>query len=156
MSTTRISRRIDAPPARVYRALLDPAFVARWRVPPGMTSVVHEFDAREGGSFCVSLTYDVPEQMGKSSAHTDTYRGHFLELVPDERVVEVLAFETADPAMAGEMRITTTLSEVDGATELVGIHEGLPPGVAPQDNEAGWRASLARLAELLEASEGAP
>ena len=30
-------------------------------------------------------------------AHTDTYHGHFARLVPDEQVVEVLEFETADP-----------------------------------------------------------
>src|SRR2546426_5810830 len=38
---------------RSYRALLDPAAIARWRVPAGMSSHVHEFDAREGGRFRV-------------------------------------------------------------------------------------------------------
>lgn len=41
-----------------------------------MTSAVHEFDAREGGSFRVSLTYDAPEATGKTTAHTDTYHGY--------------------------------------------------------------------------------
>jgi hypothetical protein len=38
----------------------------------------------------------------------------------------------------------------DGGTNLVAVHEGLPPGVWPADNEAGWRASLARLTALVE------
>jgi len=41
-------------------------------VPIGMTSHVHAFDAREGGLFRVSLTYDAPSSTGKTTAHTDT------------------------------------------------------------------------------------
>jgi len=135
---------------RVCRALLDPVAVAKWRIPSGMTSQVHEFDAREGGRFRVSLTYDAPTGTGKTSAHTDTYHGHFVKLVPDEQVVEALEFETSDPALRGEMTITTTLSDADGGTEVLGVHERLPPGLAAADNETGWRESLARLAALVE------
>jgi hypothetical protein len=42
---------VNAPRAGVYRALLYARAVATWKVPTGMTSHVHEFDAREGGSF---------------------------------------------------------------------------------------------------------
>jgi uncharacterized protein YndB with AHSA1/START domain len=106
---------------------------------------VHEFDPRAGGRFCVSLTYDAPSATGKSSAHTDTYHGTFVEVEPSARIVEVLEFETSDPELQGEMRITTTLSAVGGATKLTAMHEGLPSGVAPSDNEEGWRQSLAKL-----------
>jgi hypothetical protein len=34
------------------------------------------------------------------------------------------------------------------STEVQALHEGLPPGVSPADNEAGWRMSLAKLAAL--------
>lgn len=115
-----------------------------------MTSVVHEFDAREGGSFRVSLTYDVPTGTGKSAAHTDTYHGHFAGLVPDEQVVEVLEFETADPKLRGEMTVTTTLVEADGGTDVTMVHEGIPPGVSLVDNEIGTRMSLDNLAALVE------
>ena len=104
MYTTEISRHINAPRSAVYRALLDAGAIAKWRVPAGMSGHVHEFDAREGGVFRVSLMYDAPTGTGKSAAHTGTYRGHFVEFVPNERVVEVLAFETADPALRGTMR----------------------------------------------------
>ena len=80
MSSTRISRRIDAPRAVVYRALLDARAVATWMVPTGMTSQVHAFDAREGGSFRISLTYEAPTGTGKTTAHTDTYHGRFVKL----------------------------------------------------------------------------
>jgi uncharacterized protein YndB with AHSA1/START domain len=150
MRTQRIGRRIDAPRSGVYRALLDASAVAAWRVPDGMTCRIHEFDPREGGRFRVSLSYEAPAGAGKTSPDTDTYSGRFVELVPDEQVVEAVEFETADPAMQGEMRITTTLSDADGGTEVVVTLEGLPPGVREADNETGTRMALAKLAALVE------
>ena len=61
MYTTRVEQHVRAARSEVYRALLDADAVARWRVPDGMTSTVHEFAPHEGGSFRVSLTYDAPD-----------------------------------------------------------------------------------------------
>ena len=138
----------------MYRALLDREAVQRWKVPPGMTSEIHEWDAREGGRLRVSLTYDSPDRAGKTTGRTDTYSGTFAELVPDQKVVEVDQFETDDPTLGGPMTITITLADAaDGGTDLVAVHEGLPEGVPPEDNELGWRESLTRLAELVESRE---
>ncbi len=45
MISTRIKRHINAPAAAVYRALLDPRAVAKWKVPDGMTCQVPAFDS---------------------------------------------------------------------------------------------------------------
>lgn len=148
--STRVSQHIRAPRAAVYRALLDAEAVAAWRVPAGMSARVHEFDAREGGTFRVSLTYDAPDETGKTSARTDTYHGHFRELVPDERVVEVVEFETADQALRGAMTMTTTLHDADGGTEVLLVHEGIPDAIPAADNQTGTRMALAKLARLVE------
>lgn len=150
MSALRLRQHIKAPRARVYHALIDARAVASWMVPDGMTSQVHGFEAREGGAFRISLTYAEPTQAGKTSAHTDTYHGHFERLVPDEQVVEVVEFETADPAMRGAMTITFTLTDADGGTDLFAVHDGLPRGVSTTDNELGWRMSLGKLAAFVE------
>lgn len=151
MSSTGIGRHVNAPREVVYRALLDACAVATWMVPTGMTSQVHTFDAREGGSFRISLTYDAPTGTGKTTANTDTVHGRFVKLVPNEKVVEVVEFETADPAMRGEMMITIALEDKGRGTNILAVHEGLPPGLSTADNEAGWRSSLAKLAALVEA-----
>jgi hypothetical protein len=53
--------------------------------------------------------------------------------------------------MQGEMTITLTLTDADdGGTELVAVHDDLPPGLSPADNELGWRLSLDELAALVE------
>jgi uncharacterized protein YndB with AHSA1/START domain len=119
-------------------------------VPDQMTSHIHSFDAREGGTFRISLTYDMPTTAGKTNPQTDSFHGRFVKLVPDTEVVQAVEFETDDPAMAGEMTITYTLVDADDGTDLLGVHENLPPGVAVADNETGWQMSLDKLAKLVE------
>ncbi len=152
--TTRATRHIAAPREEVYRALIDAEAISQWKVPDAMSIQVHEHDGREGGRFRISLTYDAIPGEGKTAARTDTYRGHYETLVPDELVVEVDEFESADPALSAPMTITVTLAEEDGGTRLVAVHEGLPESVPAADNELGWEQSLAKLAALVERRAG--
>jgi uncharacterized protein YndB with AHSA1/START domain len=150
--STQVAGHVNAPRSAVYQALLDPAAIAKWRVPAGMSSDVHDFDACEGGSFRISLTYDGAAGAGKSAAHTDTYHGHFVKLVPNEQVVEVFEFETSKPELRGMMTMTTTLTDADGGTDVVVVQEGIPDSVPAADNETGTHMALANLAKLVEAS----
>jgi uncharacterized protein YndB with AHSA1/START domain len=150
-NSTCISCQINAPRAIVYHALVDADSVAAWMVPTGMTSHVHAFDAREGGLFRISLTYSAQTGTGKTSANTDTFHGRFVKLVTNEQVVEVVEFETTDPALRGEMTITISLADAQGGTDVVAVHDGLPRGLSIADNEIGWRMSLTKLATLVEA-----
>jgi len=150
MSTTRVQRQIAASRAKVYAALIDGRAVRQWMVPDGMSSEVHHFDGREGGTFRISLTYQKADAVGKTSAHTDTHHGRFIELVPNERVVQSVEFETDDPSLQGEMTLRFELHEANGGTELRATHQGVPSGVPPADNALGWRMALDKLAALVE------
>lgn len=108
---TRIRQHINAPRSNVYHALLDADAIARWKVPTGTACQVHAFDPRPEGRFRISLTYDAPSLAGKTTAQTDTYHGHFVKLVPNEQVVEVDEFETADPARRGAVTMTLQMWE---------------------------------------------
>lgn len=151
-ASTRVSRIIHAPPKAIYEAFLDRDAVATWLPPDGMTGEVHTFDAHEGGRFRVSLTYQDPEHSpgGKTSDDRDTFHGRFVELVPYERIVEIVEFESEDPAFAGEMTITWTLADVGAGTEVSVLCEDIPAGVRPEDNETGSRSSLQKLAAFIE------
>jgi uncharacterized protein YndB with AHSA1/START domain len=151
MYTTQQTRHMTAPRSAVYRALLDAGAVAVWRVPDGMSSQVHEWEAQEGGAFRVSLSYDLPTGTGKTAERTDTYHGRFVKLVPDQQVVEVLEFETPDPELRGEMTVTTTLTDTADGTDVLMVHEGIPDKIPPADNETGTRMALDNLARLVEA-----
>jgi len=148
--TSRVSRIIKAPREAVYRACIDPVAVAAWRVPDNMTALVHVFEARVGGGYRISLTYRGGGDFGKSSDDTDTFEGQFVELVANETIVEVISFESDNPRFAGEMRITTSLRDAAGGTEITLAFENIPPGVRPADNDEGTRQSLNKLAALLE------
>ena len=116
-----------------------------------MTCHVHASEAREGGSFRISLTYDEPT-LGRQDDRAHRHiMADFAKLVPNERVVEVDEFETEDPALRGEMTITITLADADGGTNLLAVHDGLPPGVSSADNGTDWRMALAKLAAFVEA-----
>jgi uncharacterized protein YndB with AHSA1/START domain len=147
-ASTRVSKIIKAPRAVIYQACLDPDALASWRVPDNMTGYVHFFDAHEGGAFRMSLTYQ-ESQGGKTSEGTDTFQGRFVQLIPDEKIVEAIVFESADPRFADEMRITTTFADTDQGTQVTVRCEDIPVGIRPEDNEVGTEQALQKLAALV-------
>jgi uncharacterized protein YndB with AHSA1/START domain len=149
---TRTSRLITASPAQIYQAFIDAAALVAWLPPGEMTGTIHELDARVGGGYRMSLFYPPDEQKfrGKTSEREDMVEVRFVELAPPRRIVEAINFVTTDPALLGEMTMTATFDEVPGGTEVTLVFENLPPGVRPEDNEAGAQLSLAQLARRFE------
>ena len=151
MSTaTSVSQIVGAPPQAVYDAFMDPDTLIRWLPPAGLTGKFHEFDGRVGGGYRMSLFYGDSEQnfRGKTAEREDLVRVRFVELVPAQRIVEAVTFVSDDAAFGGEMTITVTFEPVAGGTEVIFLCENLPPGLRPEDNEAGSRLSLEQLARL--------
>src|SRR6478609_4397072 len=64
-SSTSASRIIWASPERVYRAFVEPAELLAWLPPGEMTGQFHEFDARVGGGYVVSLYYPERETLNR-------------------------------------------------------------------------------------------
>ncbi|MGH7458653.1 MAG: SRPBCC family protein [Longimicrobiaceae bacterium] len=142
--TDSASRVIAASPQTIYRAFVDPEALVSWLPPEGMTGQVNVFDAREGGTYRITLTYDAPEYStaGKTSENADVVQGQFLELVPNERIVQRVACESDDPAFAGAMTMTWSLAVVAGGTEITITCENVPEGVRQEDHDAGLRSTL--------------
>ncbi len=151
-ASTQVSTVIKAARSAVYQACLDPEKVALWRVPDNMRAKVEIFDARPGGVYRMALTYRDPGDAahGKSSSDTDRFQGRFVELVPLERIVEAIEFDSPDPQFAGEMRITTTFADAERGTEITILCQNLPPGIRLADNETGTIQALKKLTALLE------
>ena len=160
--TDRATRRIAATPERVYAALVDEAALVEWLPPQGMTGRFERFDARPGGSYRLVLTYDDPTAAvggggggGKATTGEDIVEARFLELVPAERVVQAVVFESPDPAFAGTMTMTWTLSHHDDDGTIVTITaDGVPDGISADDHATGMASSLANLARYLDADAG--
>ena len=149
---TRTSRVIRARPEELYAAFLDPAALVDWLPPAEMTGRIHEFDARVGGGYRMSLFYPPGDRTfrGKTSDREDMIDVRFVELEPPRWIVEAVNFVTADPAFSGEMTLTATFEAVSGGTEVTLMFEDLPPGLRAQDNETGSRLSLEQLARRFE------
>jgi len=146
------SRIIKASPHAIYQAFIDPQAIVLWRPPKGMKALIYTFEPREGGIFRMSFGYaDTKHSVpGKTSAHADVFNGKFLKLIPDELIVELVEFESNDPAFAGEMTITTSLTPVPGGTEVTFVCENVPEGISPADHQLGMSSSLENLAAFTE------
>jgi uncharacterized protein YndB with AHSA1/START domain len=145
-------RVIGARPEELYAAFLDPTALIDWLPPAEMTGEIHEFDARVGGGYRMSLFYPPDERAfrGKTSDREDMVNVRFVELAPPRRIVEADSFVTTDPAFFGEMTMIATFEEVSRGTEVTLVCENLPPGLRAADNEAGSRLSLEQLARRFE------
>ena len=99
----------------------------------------------------MSLVYPENDRSsrGKTTESNDTFRGRFVELIPNERIVLAVEFESADPSFAGEMIVSTTLAPAGSGTTITILCENIPPGIRPEDNEAGCRSTLEKLASFL-------
>lgn len=139
--TVRLHRVIKAPPERVYRAFLDPDAMAKWLPPHGFTGRVLEMDARVGGIYRMQFT-----NLGNGQVHA--FGGKYLELVPNERIVNTDVFD--DPNLAGQMTTTITLKAVFCGTELTATQEGIPAQIPVEACYMGWQESLQLLTLLVE------
>jgi len=129
-----LTRLLDAPREKLYRAWTDPELLKQWFAPLPYTTPVAELDVRPGGSNLIVMRspdgVDMPN------------RGIYLEVVENERLVFTDAFTeawrpSAKPFMtviltfepeAGKTRYTARVRHWTAADreahEQIGFHEG--------------------------------
>jgi uncharacterized protein YndB with AHSA1/START domain len=148
-----ITRVFDAPRELVWKAWTDPELVMRWWGPNNFTTPTARIDLRVGGRYLSCMRS--PE--GQEFWSTGVYR----EIVPLERLVMTDSFADEEgnvvPAshygMTGEwpleLLVTATFRDVNGRTEFILRHEGIPAGKMSEDTRAGWSESFDKLAREL-------
>lgn len=145
------SRVIAAPRQAIYEAFVNPESLVLWLPPEGMSAHIDAFDARAGGSYQLTLTYEVDHSNpGKTSDNTDVSKGRFLELVPDTKIVLVGEFDSEDPAFSGEMVQTWFLEAVAIGTKVTLVNERVPEGIRKEDHDEGLNSTLENLARFVE------
>jgi uncharacterized protein YndB with AHSA1/START domain len=157
-STTRhdlvITRVIDAPAQRVWKAWTDPEQVMRWWGPTGFTAPVAAMEVREGGTSLVAMRS--PE--GQDFYNTWTYR----KVVPGQRLEFVQRFadeagnqlDPADLGLPAEIprevpHVVTFRAAGDTTTELTVTEYGYPSEQLVDLSRAGMEQVLDKLAESL-------
>ncbi len=116
MSTTEatdrdlvLTRLIDAPREKLYRAWTEPALLMQWFAPLPYTTPHAELDVRAGGSNTVVMR-------GPDGADIPC-SGVYLEVVPNERIVMTDAYTDAwQPSAKPFMTVILTFKVGDGKT----------------------------------------
>jgi uncharacterized protein YndB with AHSA1/START domain len=135
----------------VFNALVDRDALETWLPPRGMTARFKRFDATPGGSYHLVLTYADPTgSPGKSSADSDIVEARFIDIVPNERVVQAVDFVSQDSAFAGTMTMTWMVRAIDGGTHVEITADLVPDGISSDDHTAGLTSSLDNLASYVE------
>jgi uncharacterized protein YndB with AHSA1/START domain len=131
-----LTRRISAPPAKVYAAWTDPQKIVHWFGPSTVRagSLQAETDLRVGGRYRISFTM----QSGEHSEVGGVYR----ELVPNERVVFSWAWHSTPER---ESQVTVQLKPDGGGTLLTLTHEQFFDEAARDNHARGWAELLDKL-----------
>ena len=141
---------VAASTERVYAALVEPDALTSWLPPAGMTARFDHFDLRRGGSYRLVLTYaNAATSPGKATSDSDIVEARFVEVVPGVRVVQAVDFVSDDPAFAGTMTMTWTVTPVDEGTRVDIIAANVPDGISAEDHAEGLESSLTNLARYL-------
>ena len=129
-----LTRLINAPRDKVYRAWTDPELLKQWFAPKPYTTPIVEIDVRPGGS--AYFVMRGPD--GKDLPN----RGVYLEVVPNEKLVSTDAYVRAwEPSEKPFMTLILTFEDEGGKTrytarvrhwtvadreahEKMGFHEG--------------------------------
>ncbi|MFD1134865.1 SRPBCC family protein [Paenibacillus urinalis] len=145
--TDTASRVIKASPQTLYQAFVNSEALVTWLPPKGMSGRIDVFDPRVGGTYRITLTYEMDHDLpGKTSNNTDVSQGEFLELVPEKRIVQSVNFSSEDPAFSGEMIQKWLFETISEGTKVTIICENVPEGIQKEDHDIGLRSTLENLA----------
>lgn len=104
-----LTRLIDAPPEKLYRAWTEPALLKQWFAPHPWTTPRAELDVRPGGANLVV--------MRSPDGNDFPNRGVYLEVVPNQRLVFTDAYSEAwQPSEKPFMTVILTFEEEGGKT----------------------------------------
>lgn len=138
------SRFIRAPREKVFDAFTDEAMLRQWHCPRGLSVPHSRSDARAGGQWQLQML----ARDGTRLAVGGVYR----EVKRPERLAYTWAWQGENSPMAGvETLVEVDLIERDGGTELRLRHSGFPAAAASDAHAAGWRSTLNRLVDQLDA-----
>lgn len=139
--TIRLHRVLAVPPAKVFRAFVEPDALASWLPPYGYVCTVHVLEPHTGGRHRMSFR-------NFTTGESHAFGGTYLDFVPGERLVYTDSFE--DPGLPGEMTVTVALAAVSVGADLVIVQEGVPDVIPPEACHLGWQDCLHKLARLVE------
>ena len=131
-----MSRLLPEPPDRVFRALTEPADIARWWGPHAFTTPAIELDLRVGGGYRFTMQPPDGDRFHLS--------GEFVEISRPSRLAYTFRWDEPTPDDR-ETMVTLTVGAVGGGTELMLRQTGFATAERLELHRAGWTDSLDKL-----------
>ena len=139
-----LTRLIDAPREKVYRAWTEPEIMKRWFAPAPFTAPVVEVDVRPGGANCIVMR----DPDGKDYPN----RGVYLEVVKNERIVTTDACTSAwVPSEKPFMTLVLTFEDEGGKTRYTARALHWTAEDRKAHEEMGFHQGWAQCTDQLEA-----
>lgn len=140
-----LKQQVNAPPQRVFDALLDPKLVCRWLGPRSMveTCEVLTLEPRVGGRYRLRMQRRPDSPTGPGDLFV---AGVYLQIDRPHR----LAYSWSWDHQPHESRVAYELKPHAGGTEVTLTHEGFADANTRQSHSLGWTVSLQQLAEVLQ------
>jgi uncharacterized protein YndB with AHSA1/START domain len=142
----RISRRLKAPRALVFKVFTDPAHLVRWFGPEGFTVAACKVEARIGGKFYV----DMRSPEGKPHRIS----GRFQAVDVHSRLVMTWAWLDEADKPGHETLLTLTFEKVGDETELLLLQENFQDVETRDSHNQGWSSCFNCLEQYLAAQQG--
>ncbi|SEE89680.1 SRPBCC family protein [Jiangella alba] len=154
MMDLTVTRRYDAPPARVWAALTEPDLVRRWWGPDGFTAPVARMDVRPGGVSLVAMRSPGGVELYTTWTYGVVERPHRLEYVlrfsdASGRPVPPSSLGLPDGIPEAGVPHELTLETSDGGTELTVTERGYADAGVVAGSRLGLEQTLAKLAAVL-------
>jgi len=137
-TSLRLTRLIQAEPAKVFEAWTDPTKLALWSAPVGM-DLEAEVDLTVGGRYRLL--------MKGSDGGVFTAVGEYREIDAPNRLSYTWKWEEEGNDYYDTL-VTVEFNDCDGATEVVLTHELFPDTEIAGKHNDGWTSCLNRLEEV--------
>lgn len=134
-----LTRRLSAPPEKVYAAWADPQKLVQWFGPGAVEegSVRVDIDLRVGGRYRISFN---------ANSTYNEVGGVYREVVPNRRLVFSWAWHSTPER---ESLVTITMKPEGSGTLLTFLHEQFADETARDNHARGWTELLGKLEAYL-------
>jgi uncharacterized protein YndB with AHSA1/START domain len=157
MSHTDVAQAtINAPPSEVFAALVDAEARTVWLPPANMSGRFDWFDAKPGGGYRLTLTYDDEATRGKSFDNADVVEVRFTAVDEPRQLVEQADFVADDPSLTGTMTMTWSLESAGVGTLVTITATDVPDGISSEDHAAAFASTLSNLDRYVRARPDEP
>jgi uncharacterized protein YndB with AHSA1/START domain len=137
----KLERRLKAQPEQVFAAWIEPAQIAQWFGPEGMTVPSHKIDARVGGAWTVTMRDPKGNDM--------TVSGVYRKIERPKRLVFTWAWHH-DGRRGHETEVAVDFTPEGGGTLLKLTQRTFQTAKDRDMHNMGWSSSLENLARLVE------